>query len=167
MVAKTLHQLCHDTLFSEPDQSVYAVLDGASFGGTLARSLQRHQAESVCLYRGELAADIAAVAPYLVSLPAEGRITSWVLKHVGHNYPGIFALSQASLETLRKHFRTFLMIHDVNDQPVYFRYYDPRVLRSYVPTCNAAEKQTLFGPVNHYFAENRQGDQLHRFSLND
>jgi len=154
----------HEILFNRTDQLVYAILDGASFGN-LASYLNHYQAEYVCLYRGELAADIAAVAPYLVRLPAQAEVTAWVLSHIGQNYPGIFVLTSASMRELRKHFRKFLMIYDEDNQPVYFRYYDPRILRCYLPSCSAEEKQVLFGPVSHYYAENEEGDQLLEFTL--
>ena len=166
MTTKTPAQSFQETLFSDPDQSVYTVLDGASFSN-LASELNHHKAEYACLYRGELEADIALVAPYLVSLPPEANITHWVLKQIGRNNPGIFIHTRVPVYELRKHLRTFLMIKDQNNQQVYFRYYDPRVLRSYIPSCNAEEKKTLFGPVNHYFAEDKEGKLLLTFSLND
>ena len=166
MTTKTPSQSFQDCLFSDPEQSVYAVLDGASFSN-LPAELTHHKAEYVCLYRGELEADIAIVAPYLVSLPPGANITPWVLKQIGRNNPGIFIHTRVPVYELRKHLRTFLMIKDVNDQQVYFRYYDPRVLRSYIPSCNAEEKKTLFGPISHYFVENKEGNQLVRYGLND
>jgi hypothetical protein len=33
------------------------------------------------------------------------------------------------------------------------RLYDPRVLRIYLPTCNAAETQEFFGPVSRFLME--------------
>ena len=166
MTTKTPSKSFQETLFSDTEQSVYAVLDAASFSN-LPAELYHHKAEYVCLYRGELAPDIATVAPYLVSLPPEANITHWVLKQIGRNNPGIFIHARVPVYELRKHLRTFLMIKDANDQQVYFRYYDPRVLRGYIPSCNTEEKKTLFGPVSHYFAENREGNQLIRYGLND
>ena len=54
----------------------------------------------------------------------------------------------ATLEELRRHFRKFLKVEDPKGKSLIFRYYDPRVLRVYLPTCNAMELQTVFGPVN-------------------
>ncbi len=34
-----------------------------------------------------------------------------------------------------------------------FRYYDPRVLRVYLPTCLAPELRTVFGPVRRFLLE--------------
>lgn len=152
----------HNTLFSEPDHDIYAVLDGAAIPGLL-NQLNRFQAEFVCLYRGELAADIAAMAPYLVALPSKAEVTDWLLSLIGQ-YPGIFARTRVPMREIRQHLRQFLMVYDTESKPTYFRYYDPRVLRTYLPTCNAEESALLFGPVTHYFAENEPGDQLLSFN---
>jgi hypothetical protein len=46
-----------------------------------------------------------------------------------------------------------------------FRFYDPRVLRIFLPTCNAQEVFQFFGPVvNSYLAENDDANILLQFS---
>ncbi len=151
----------HNTLFSEPDNSVYAVLDGAAIPGLLNR-LNQFQAEYICLYRGELAADIAATAPYLVTLSPDTELTNWLLSLIGH-HSGIFARTTASMREMRQHLRTFLMVYDPESKAIYFRYYDPRVLRTYLSMCSDAEAKIVFGPITHYFVENETGDQLLSF----
>ena len=47
----------------------------------------------------------------------------------------------------------FLRVRSEADQKLIFRYYDPRVLRAYLPTCNAVELRTVFGPVRRYLIE--------------
>ncbi len=152
----------HNTLFSEPNLAVYAVLDGAAIPGLL-NQLNRFQAEFVCLYRGELAADMATMAPYLAVLPPDAEVTHWLLGLVGR-YPGIFMRTKASMQEMRQHLRKLLTVYDAESKPVYFRYYDPRVLRVYLPSCHREESAMMFGPVSHFFAENESGHQLLKFS---
>jgi hypothetical protein len=45
----------------------------------------------------------------------------------------------------------------------FFRYYDPRVMRIYLPTCNAGELRTLFGPVGLYVMEGEDPTTLLRY----
>ena len=61
--------------------------------------------------------------------------------------------------------RRFLTVYDHTGKPMYFRYYDPRVLRVFLPTCTPAEQQTMFGPVQSYFAEDEDPDSLLEFTL--
>ena len=151
-------------LFAEPDAPVYAVLDGASVEGLLQR-LNDYQPAAECLYRGELAPDIAEVAPYLVQLDPKSAFCDWVLNAGWGKHWGIFAVSRADLRTMRRHFRNFLTVHDSEGKPLLFRYYDPRVLRVYLPTCNAKELEAIFGPVLCYIVEDEEPGELLRFQV--
>lgn len=142
-----------EQLFTEPRLNVYAILDGASVPGLLDR-LAVDVPEYVCLYAGKLAPVLAEVAPYLVRLRPEDRFTGWVLRSGWLRHWGIFVLSAASLPQLRNHFRRFLIVHDHQGRRLYFRYYDPRVLQAYLPTCNEEERNFVFGPVAMYACEN-------------
>ena len=61
---------------------------------------------------------------------------------------------------MRKHCRTFLIVHGANGKPLYFRYYDPRVLRLYLPTCTAQELAIVFGPISSYLMEDETPSSL-------
>ena len=41
-----------------------------------------------------------------------------------------------------------------------FRFYDPRVLRVYLPTCTGDEAEEFFGPVPEILAESEDGGSL-------
>ncbi len=151
-------------LFAERGAHVYAILDGASVPG-LREKLYAYEPQHECLYRGELEPDMAEVAPYLVLLDRKSAFTAWVLTQGWGKHWGIFAVSRASLPDLRKHFRRFLTVHDAGGRPLLFRYYDPRVLRVYLPTCNAEELQAMFGPVLCYILEAENPQELLRLQF--
>jgi hypothetical protein len=143
-------------LFPEPDGEpvhTYAVLDGAAIPELLDHLYAAPRPEFICLYRGELAPDMAEVAPYLVRLELEHPFTEWLLTEGWGKHWGIFAQSMTGLKGVRTHFRKFLMVKDPEGNQIYFRFYDPRVLPVFLPTCNAEELQTLFGPLNCYLCE--------------
>ena len=146
--------------------ATFVVLDGASVPGLLDK-LAQWQPEFVCLYRGEVKPDLAAVAPYLVLMEPESDFAKWVLSEGWGKHWGIFAIVEADLRTMRQHFRRFLTVHDESGKPLLFRYYDPRVLRVYLPTCNAAELAEIFGPVQCYVAEGEEPDSVLRFEARD
>lgn len=134
------------TLFPEDGENTYAVIDGASCEELLDK-IGEFSPEYFCLYAGEIEPDVAEVAPYLVALKAGHPFTEWFLANGLGRHWGIFARSPADLRTLRRHFRGFLMVRDPEGKQLYFRYYDPRVLRVYLPTCNPEETRYIFGPV--------------------
>ena len=59
------------------------------------------------------------------------------------------------------------MVYDEKGTPLYFRFYDPRVLRIYLPTCNESELQTVFGPVNHFYVEGKEEKLLIEFGCTE
>ncbi|MFO7639969.1 MAG: DUF4123 domain-containing protein [Candidatus Competibacteraceae bacterium] len=150
-------------LYENGETRVYAVLDGASIPNLLSL-LAEHAVEHVCLYRGELDPELAQTAPYLVHLPEESSFSRLFLRGGWGQHWGILVLSREGLRALRMHFRKFLMVSAPDGKPLYFRYYDPRVLRVYLPTCNGAELETLFGPVSAYVLEGEKPEVLLRFT---
>ena len=149
-------------LFSELDGNVFAVLDGASVAGLLDK-LYALSPNFCCLFRGELQPDMAEVAPYLVQLEPGSDFTNWVIGQGWGSHWGIFATSDSDFRQMRAHFRSFLIVCDETGRPLRFRYYDPRVLRTYLPTCTTEELTTMFGPVSSYIAEDANPDALLRF----
>jgi hypothetical protein len=152
-------------LFKEDGTNAFVILDGASVPDLLGKLHGPDSPEFECLYSGELKPDLAEVAPYLVRLEPGSEFTLWVLEQGWGNHWGIFALSAADLRELRRHFRRFLTVYDPSGKPLLFRYYDPRVLRTYLPTCNPEELSTLFGPVSCYLLEGEKPEEMLRFQL--
>src|SRR4051812_17540268 len=151
-VIKNNLELVGPELFGEPGVNVFAILDGASVPG-LVQLLHRCSPQHECLYRGQLEPDIAEVAPYIIQLEENTEFTDIVLNQGWGNHWGVFALTTADLFTMRQHLRRFLTVHDSTGKPLLFRYYDPRVLRVYLPTCNPEEITSFFGPITRYFME--------------
>jgi hypothetical protein len=154
------------TLFTQSRFHVYAVLDGASIPDLLMK-LYNEKPDYFCLYRGELEPDMEEIAPYMIRLEPDTSFTNWLLKEGWGQHWGIFAFSKRSPRTIRKHFRSFMIVHDGDGKPFYFRYYDPRVLRRYLPTCNDDDLKIIFGPVDSYFIEAEKAQTLLQFRNND
>jgi len=164
VMTETPRQGLSDILFGKSETPVFAVLDGASIP-ELVKHLYAHEPEFCCLYRGELEPDMATVAPYLVKLEVGNKFTELVLNEAFGKHWGIFLATSANLRTLRDHFREFHTVELPDQRTVLFRYYDPRVLRSFLPACNADELAMFFGPVQSFVAEGESPDAGFRFSL--
>lgn len=154
-----------DALFPPPPEDgspapeVHAVLDGAR-DERIYRAVYDSRLDYECLFTGEIPYDLAEAAPYLVHLRREASFTRWVLEEGWGKSFGIFAWSRADLETLRRHFRRLLQATDEQGRKLYFRYYDPRVLRVYLPTCTVEELREVFGPVGRLLVEGAEGQVL-------
>jgi hypothetical protein len=152
-----------EALWSEPGEEVYAVLDSARDPLVHAKLLAT-DAPSACLYEGRVPRPIAEIAPYLVKLRRDHRFTTQLIESGWGRSWGVFASAPADFETMRRHFRRFLRVEDDSGRTFVFRWYDPRILRVYLPTCTEAELRMVFGPLASYFAEDDDPDRLNVYS---
>ena len=143
---------------------VFAILDGASIDD-LRQRLFETSPPNFCLFRGELEPDVAETAPYLVGLSVGTPFTDWLLGECFGKHWGIFAQSRRSMTDMRTHFRELVTVHDESGKPMIFRFYDPRVLNKFLPTCNGGELVTLFGKVDAFFAEADDGKAMSSYTL--
>ena len=142
----------------------WAILDCARDERIFATINPSYQ-EKCCLFAGELSPELRKNAPHLVELDATDRLTRYLLDHGWGNAWGVFVRSSVSMETLRRHFKTFLRVTDTRGRRLLFRFFDPRVLRVYLPTCLPAELKTMFGPVDAFLLEGEETNQLIEFRL--
>jgi hypothetical protein len=143
----------------------WAILDGAR-DERIVRAVDRSYQDKCCLFAGNISPHLKAVAPCLVRFDRGEDLSDFVLEKGWGNAWGVFFTSSASLETLRKHFRKFLRVTDASGRRLLFRYYDPRVLSIYLPTCNDEELTTMFGPIDRFVVEASEGKEAveYRFS---
>ncbi len=120
-----------------------------------------------CLYKGDIPQVLAEAAPYLVRFHKGSNFLEMVVKEGWADSWGIFLTSSAMFKDLDPHFRDFIMAKDEEGNKFYFRYYDPRVMRVYLPTCNESELRTIFGPVKYYFVEQEEGRRLIEYSFEE
>lgn len=142
---------------------VYALVDAAR-SESIYPKIMGAKVESVCLHRGKMAEELAWVAPYLVKLDRENPFTRWLLDSGWGESRFVFVRSLATLAELKRHFRKFLTVYDEEGKSYFFRFYDPRVLRVYLPTCNAEELSTVFGPVESFVLEEKDPSFMRVFS---
>jgi hypothetical protein len=139
---------------------VYMILDCAR-DPRIFESFARCDLEYHCLYEAErIAEPLRRAAPYLVRLRPWSEYTSWVLTTSWNQSWGVFLSTRADTMALRQHLRRFLLVVDEEGRQLYFRYYDPRVLRAYLPTCTIDEAAHVFGPIHRFWSESADGRTL-------
>lgn len=114
-----------------------------------------------CLYKGKMASSLGQVAPYLFECDANGTLFEKFVEYGWGNAWGIPLISNADFIELHHHFRRFLMVQTEDYKQLYFRFYDPRVLRDFLPTCSDAQLKSFFGPVEQFICE--EEDPLYNF----
>jgi hypothetical protein len=117
-----------------------------------------------CLYEGPIPQPVAETAPYLVPVHPRHAFTEMLVDEGWGQAWGIFLSSSTPPAELRRHLRRFLTVMDEQGKQLYFRYYDPRVFRVYLPTCNEAELKFVFGPVERFWCESEDGRAVLEFA---
>lgn len=143
---------------------VHWLLDGAR-DPDIVGLLRAGGLEYTCLFSGTLHPDLQAAAPYLVHLAAGSPTTNRLLRRGWGRAWGILTVAapDVTLVQQRLHFKKFLRVRSEDGRELAFRYYDPRVLNIYLPTCTAGEFHTLLGPLTALVAEQPDGRSLRRF----
>jgi hypothetical protein len=139
-------------LLAKDLQPLYALLD-ASREPSVLKVILESKEEHQSLYEGAQGAQLAHFAPYLVRVPNKSGLIDTLAQQAWSKSWGVFVTSDLPLNELRPHFRHYLNVKLPDGQQVYFRYYDPRVLRLFLPTCLPEEANQFFGPVKHFFME--------------
>jgi len=91
-----------------------------------------------------------------IPLLAERLIEAWRTDGLGQSW-GLFLSSSEEQSHIRHRLRTFNQAKLPDGRMALFRWWDPRVFRVYLPTCNADHLATLFAGVDHYVCENEDG----------
>lgn len=141
---------------------ICAVLDGAR-DERIFTAVERCGLDKCCLYAGRIPWILQRAAPYLVVLDPDDRFTRFLLDNGWGNSWGIYLRTDASLVELRRHLRTLLKVKNEAGKNLMFRWYDPRVLNIYLPTCLPAELDRFYGPVDAFYAETSDPDVMQQF----
>lgn len=143
----------------------YILLDAARMEGAIQEARELNPGNT-CLYEGDSEKFLAAVAPWLFAFEPGSDFARWVVRHGKGNHWGILFRSDVEPVRLYKHLRRFLIVQTEEGRELYFRYYDPRVLRVFLPTCDADQLREFFGPIKAFLAEDENG-LLVEYALSD
>jgi hypothetical protein len=136
----------------------YALMDAAR-GYRVEQAVRWSARPYQCLYAGALPAELARAAPYVVEMGGDHHFTRRVLREGWGESWGFFAVARggSTLPAVRRHFRSLLRVRLESGAVVLFRYYDPRVLRVFLPTCSSTQLDLFFGPLASIIVEDADG----------
>jgi hypothetical protein len=135
--------------------TLWAVLDACDSPDVQEKVEQLGATKAVSLYKGKGETDYWAIAPYLAR--ADEELLKWIKETLWTEPWGFFAEATSDLEKLRTHFRRFLTVQGPGGKKMYFRFYDPRVLRTFLKSSDEAELMEFFGPVERMVVESEGG----------
>lgn len=128
----------------------FALLDSAILEGQRYFGLQ-HAIQAKSLFMGKTGELLDSVAPYLMQVKEDHEsFISWFVQTKKQNTAGLILNANVSFEELHKHFRHFLYVKTEDQKKLYFRYYDPRILPTFLRTCTKDQLSEFFGPVQSF-----------------
>lgn len=120
----------------------------------------RGQMQMESLYEGNSARELELGSLPSASLARRSSVAGSDRQRMGQGMGASFFTAAAAFEGVRKHFCRFLLVQLENGKEVFFRFYDPRVLREFLPTTNSAELATFFGPVAEWIIEGKNTNEI-------
>lgn len=153
-----------EALLFSTGSTVFALLDAARDPGVVPL-LAGGDCPYTSLYRGQSAATYGSYAPYLVQLAPESRVTDRLLQDGWGTSVGLFLGTSLTPEALSHHLRHFLFVTLPNGKRAYFRFYDPRVMRTFLPTCTGEQlDEFLRDAIDWFIVEGNDADSAQVFS---
>ena len=146
--------------------NLYGIIDSAR-NEDVFRHLITGNVQYRSLFQGTMDEQSYGVSGFLVECQKESLLFQWMTKEAWGDSCCIFFTSKLSFDELFSHFQKFNRVYLEDDEVVLFRYYDPRVLRVYLPTCNRNEIEVFFGEVIGYYAENENGNAINVYQKNN
>ena len=96
---------------------------------------------------------LQSVAPYLFQFENQGEFNNYFIEKGWGDSWGVLVSTRVSFDEVYKHFRRFLMVKTEDGVELFFRFYDPRVLRIFLPTCDTNQLKEFFGPIQSFLLE--------------
>jgi hypothetical protein len=145
--------------------NLYGIIDSAR-NEDVFRYLITGNVQYRSLFQGTMDEQSYGVSGFLVECKKESLLFQWMTEDAWGDSCCIFFTSKLSFDELFSHFQKFNRVYLEDDEVVLFRYYDPRVLRVYLPTCNRGEIEVFFGNVFSFYAENADGNEIDVYNKN-
>ncbi|MFN5619880.1 MAG: DUF4123 domain-containing protein [Flavobacteriales bacterium] len=143
----------------------YLLVDSAKARESSIHALHHFNPEMTSLYKGTAQEEYSSIAPYLFTFSNNKDFQHLIQKSGWGKSWYIQAVAPVTFEEIQKHFRRFLIVKTEEGKQLLFRFYDPRVLRIFLPSCSAEQLKDFFGPIRYFIAEDEDPSHGIRFSV--
>lgn len=148
------------------EQNHYLLLDGAQIDDLLKTIYRLNKSAEVdVLYINTRFAELQKVSPILVKVQS-GEPLFHKFQQDWQQTAGIHFIAKGDIYTLGNHLRSSLQAK-INNQPVIFRYYDPRILELWLETISIEQQSQFMGPITTlYIFSSKEQKQLEYYNEN-
>ena len=153
------------TAAQEEGAALYLLLDTASDESVMEHLAAASEPFAV-LGPGKKNPELVPCSPVLVHCDEGTTLVDWFAREAWGGNHGVALTSPCELEQLAEHLDALLTVNLEGRGRLFFRLYDPRILRTYLPTCTEAEVAHFFGPVKRFLVEPPGGTTILDFHRN-
>ena len=115
--------------------------------------LVQEQADSICLFSGKVADEIRKVSPHLVRLDRRSRLRQiWQTVGWGRGW-GVLFRSRLDPDELASRLRQIHIARVPSGEIVHFRFYDPRIWRTYWPSLSPDDQENWLRFIDEFIVE--------------
>lgn len=143
---------------------LFAVLDPAR-DPRIYPAIQAYAPDAQCLFRGPLDPQLVQVSPHVMPVVPGNPLAKWWRSEGRGQAWGILVEADAELDDVRHHLRTLTRVTLPGRQTALFRFWDPRVLRAWLPHCDGPQLVRAFGFLARWHAEAEDGASTLTYAL--
>ncbi len=143
----------------------YIILDGARLDEKLDEVIKLNSS-GYPLLNAKSEKYVQNLSAFLFIFQDGDQFSNLVLNQGWGQSWGIYIISTKSLNDLQLHLSKNMYASLDSGEIMYFRFYDPRVLRIFLPTCDKVQLEEFFGPVEKFIAEDEDPNYALIYSLN-
>ena len=158
--------ILRDVLDRQGEQNLFVIVDPAQSEG-FTKPIRTEGFAYRSLYEGSQAEGLEEVAPVVAGPVSDTEALERIIAELWGKSCIVFFSCRHSLEEVRRHFRRFLKVRTEDGRVLLFRFYDPRILRVFLPTCTPDEIYEFFGAVDAFFVEGEEPGTMLIFRKTD
>ena len=138
-------------------RDVWMIVDAARDRRIFGMLLDGFYSDHMCLFSGPLTPALSRwLRRISFALNTKVRKRSVLWRTRGETTGVCFSDQVWDARSCDVTFVSSLLVHDSRGDRLFFRYYDPRVLRVYLPTCTRDELRTVFGGIECFWMEDEK-----------
>lgn len=136
------------------ERRLYAVIDVARDPYLLLPVIEGFTDDTQCLFRGKAREELGDQTAWLARVDPQEGLLDWLIEEGWGRRIVAFVVTTLNLTRLAAHLRKFTKVKDKNGVEYFFRFYDPQVLRQYLPVFAAREHVMFFREIDCCAIEN-------------
>jgi hypothetical protein len=152
-------------ILTSESRRLFAVYDGARDAPRLFERLEQSGLPMACLIGGPLASPLREAAPWCVQIDPRSLTARAIFRDYWGRAAAIFvgAAPEAGVVAVSRQLKQLLRVQLPSGSRAMFRFYDPRVLRVFVPTCDQEQWRVVMGNHESLWCESADGSGLLRW----